>query len=151
MGSCDSPDILFVEDDQEYVEAALAALKRERVSPNIFVVRDGAEALEFLFSRGRYVDRNGDKRPPKVILLDLHLPEVNGLEVLRELKKHPKTACVPVVMLTSSQERDDILASHQGGADVYFVKPSHAREFSHLSHILVQFGVSSLKQSPAVQ
>ena len=136
----ETPDILLVEDDKEYVEAALRAFAVGHVTGKVFVVRDGAEALEFLFGEGRYAGRDTGAAP-KVVLLDLHLPFVDGLEVLREMKTREETRSIPVVMLTSSEERNHILRSHEIGADMYFVKPVHAVEFRQLAHMLGQYGV----------
>jgi two-component system, response regulator len=137
----ETPDILLVEDDPEYVEAALKAMAHEKVSQRVFVVRDGQEALDYVFCRGKYSAREPECGHPKVILLDLNLPVVDGHEVLRQLKSNERTRTIPVVMLTSSEDRHDILASHEFGADIYFVKPAHASEFARLSRMLAQYGV----------
>src|SRR4051794_35333060 len=100
-------DILLVEDNPNDVELTLRALKKQNVSERVFVVKDGAEALDFLFADGTYQTRKVENRP-KVILLDLKLPKVDGIEVLRRIKADTRTKHIPVVMLTSSQEERDI-------------------------------------------
>src|SRR5213595_3362598 len=95
-------DILLVEDNPDDVELTLHALRRERLANNIFTVRDGEEALEFLFCTGTYSHRNFDA-PPRLVLLDLKLPKVSGLDVLRRVKEDPRTRSIPIVVLTSSK------------------------------------------------
>lgn len=121
-------EILLVEDDPQDMELALRALKKANISQSIKVARDGAEALEFIFSEGRYVARRTD-RPPKVVLLDLKLPKLTGLEVLKRVKSDPRTRSIPVVVLTSSKEQKDIVESYQLGANSYIVKPVNFEEF----------------------
>jgi two-component system response regulator len=115
-------DILLVEDNAEDVELTMHALQREHMANNIFNVRDGEEAVEFLFCSGKYKDRSFD-HPPRVVLLDLKLPKLNGLEVLKRLKSDPRTRTVPVVILTSSKEESDLVASYNLGANSYVQKP----------------------------
>jgi two-component system response regulator len=122
-------DILLVEDQPNDAELTLAALKDARVTNRIFVVRDGAAALDFLFATGSFSHR----RPhdlPQIILLDLHLPGINGLEVLRRIKADARTRAISVVMLTGSQEEHDIVMSKKFGAETYIVKPVNAQNFS---------------------
>lgn len=121
-------EILLVEDNPSDLKLALHSLQRHKVSNRIHTVRDGAEALDFLFRRGRYADR--DETAPKVVLLDLKLPKVSGLEVLQQLKANPVTAAIPVVVLTSSREDTDIAASYKLGVNSYIVKPVGFDKFS---------------------
>ena len=115
-------EILLVEDNSDDVELTLHALRREQVANNIFSVSDGEEALEFLFCTGRYTDRTFNN-PPRLVLLDLKLPLVDGLEVLKRLKGDPRTRAVPVVVLTASKEEHDLVASYNLGANSYIQKP----------------------------
>lgn len=113
--------ILLAEDSANDVELTLAALAEFRVANDVDVVRDGAEALDYLFRRGSHAGR--DSRSPAVVLLDLKMPKVDGLEVLRQIKAHPKLKTIPVVMLTSSREEADLIRSYQLGVNGYVVKP----------------------------
>jgi two-component system response regulator len=114
-------EILLVEDNDNDVELTLRAFKRYNLSNRIHVARDGAEALEFLFRDGQRVrDAN---EGPRVILLDLKLPKVSGLEVLREIKGHERLRAIPIVVLTSSAEEPDIEECYRLGANSYIVKP----------------------------
>ena len=121
-------DILLVEDNQDDCDLALRALRRERLVNNIFIVRDGEEALNFLFCSGAYAERTFDQ-PPKLVLLDLKLPKVNGLEVLKQVKSDPRTRLIPVVVLTSSKEERDFAASYNLGANSYIQKPVDFEQF----------------------
>ena len=114
-------DVLLVEDNFYDVDLTTHALKDAILPDRIKAVHDGAEALDFIFCRGQYVDRGNSA--PKLILLDLKLPKVDGIEVLRTLKADAKTRTVPVVMLTSSNEERDIVESYQLGVNSYIVKP----------------------------
>src|SRR5580700_11954694 len=107
----DELEILLVEDSQDDIDLALHALRREKLANNIFVVRDGEEALDFLFCRGAFAERSFD-HPPKLVLLDLKLPKVDGMEVLKQLKGDPRTKTIPVVMMTSSKEERDLVSSY---------------------------------------
>lgn len=120
--------ILLVEDSPEDVELTMSALAEYNVSNKIQVVRDGEEALDFIFCRGPWASRPAD--PPLVILLDIKLPKVDGLEVLRRVRADPSTRHVPVVMMTSSREGPDIQTSYELGANAYVVKPLSFGEFS---------------------
>ena len=122
-------EILLVDDNPNDVELTLHALRKNNLANHIEVMRDGAEALEFLFATGSYADRkvgNG----PKVILLDLKLPKVDGLEVLRRIKSEPRTRHIPVVMLTSSREERDIVKSYKLGVNSYITKPVDFDQFT---------------------
>jgi two-component system, response regulator len=121
-------DILLVEDNQDDMDLALHALKRGKLANRIFVVRDGEEALDFLFCRGAYSDRSPE-RPPKLVLLDLKLPKVDGIEVLRQVKSHAPTKTIPVVIMTSSKEERDLVASYNLGVNSYIQKPVDFAQF----------------------
>lgn len=122
MNNPNAVELLLVEDDPQDLELALRALKKANLANHIVVARDGAEALDFVFGEGDLEGRPLSARP-KVILLDLKLPKVDGLEVLRRLKGDPRTKAIPVVMLTSSKEQRDIVESYQLGVNSYIVKP----------------------------
>jgi len=115
-------EILLVEDCQEDVDLTLHALRRENLANNIMIVRDGEEALDFLFCRGPFADRSFEK-PPRLVMLDLKLPKIDGIEVLRQTKSHPRTRIIPVVILTSSKEERDLVRSYDLGANSYIQKP----------------------------
>jgi two-component system, response regulator len=121
-------DILLVEDNPNDAELTLHALRKDHVANRVHLVRDGAEALEFVFATGAYADRALAERP-KVILLDIKLPKVDGLEVLRKIKANPRTRGIPVVMLTSSREERDIIEGYDLGANSYIVKPVDFERF----------------------
>jgi two-component system, response regulator len=128
-------EILLVEDNPDDVKLSLHAFKKYRLTNHIHVVRDGAEALEFLFCTGAYADRSYNNNP-KVILLDLKLPKVNGLEVLRRIKEDPSTKKIPVVVLTSSAEDRDIDKCYELGVNSYIVKPVDFEKFVEAAHTL---------------
>ncbi|MBI3420784.1 MAG: response regulator [Candidatus Sungbacteria bacterium] len=115
-------EILLVEDNPSDAELTLRALSKHNLANKVLVVKDGEEALEFIFCTGRYAERNINI-PPKVILLDLKLPKVNGLEVLKNIKTDERTKTIPVVVVTSSQEDQDHKESYQLGANSYIQKP----------------------------
>ncbi len=129
--------ILLVEDNPDDEELTLSALKDSNIVNEIVVTHDGAEALEYLFSTGRYADR-APVRLPQLILLDLKLPKLNGLEVLQRLRAEPRTQLIPVVMLTSSSEEEDIIASYRLGANSFVRKPV---EFHRFSEAVRQLGL----------
>ena len=119
--------ILLVEDDPNDVELTMTALGEYNLSNEVVVASDGEEALDYLYSRGRYQRRSGEN--PAVLLLDLKLPKVDGLEVLKTLKSDEALRMIPVVVLTSSREEKDMVASYQLGVNAYVVKPVDFHEF----------------------
>ena len=129
MMSSEIVEILLVEDNPSDMELTLHVLTRNKLANHIEVVRDGAEALEFIFCTGKYADRKMENGP-KVILLDLKLPKVDGLEVLRRVKADPRTKRIPVVVLTSSREERDIVESYQLGVNSYITKPVDFDQFT---------------------
>ena len=124
----DALDIVLVEDSQEDVDLALHTLRREKLANNIFVARDGEEALDFIFCRGTFTDRSFD-HPPKLVLLDLKLPKVDGMEVLKQVKSDPRTRTIPIVIMTSSKEERDLVASYNLVANSYIQKPVDFDQF----------------------
>jgi CheY-like chemotaxis protein len=122
-------EILLVEDNPNDVELTLHALKKNNLANRIHVVRDGAEALEYLFGSGAYAGRDLN-HTPKVILLDLKLPKVDGMEVLRRIKSNERTRSIPVVVLTSSREERDIVESYRLGVNSYITKPVDFDQFT---------------------
>ena len=124
-----SIEILLVEDNPNDVELTIHALKKNNLTNRIHVVRDGAEALDYLFGSGTYAGRDVN-HTPKVILLDLKLPKVDGMEVLRQIKTDARTRSIPVVVLTSSREERDIVGSYQLGVNSYITKPVDFEQFT---------------------
>ena len=127
----DAIEILLVEDNPDDVELALFALKKNNFANTIHVERDGEEALDFLFCRGVHGERSFDT-PPKVVLLDLKLPKVDGLEVLRALKSDSRTKAVPVVVMTSSKQQRDMVEGYKLGVNSYIQKPIDFAEFREI-------------------
>lgn len=121
-------ELLLVEDNPNDVKLTLRALQKNKLANNIKVVIDGEDALDYIFARGEYADRRM-KDVPKVILLDLKLPKISGLEVLQALKSDERTKTIPVVVLTSSREESDIIRSYQLGVNSYIVKPVEFEKF----------------------
>jgi two-component system response regulator len=113
--------ILLVEDTEEHAVLMRRAMEKGRLKPRLFVTKDGQAALDFLYNRGVYADRQANPRPD-LILLDLKLPKVSGLEVLEQIKSEEELRDIPVAVLTASDERKDIIRSYQGGAESYFTK-----------------------------
>ena len=135
MASSGGLEILLVEDNANDEMLTLHAFKKHNLTNRVHVVRDGAEALEFVFCTGRYAERHiGDL--PKVILLDIKLPLVDGLEVLRRVKGDPRTRTTPVVMLTSSREESDLVESYRLGVNSYIVKPVNFEQFTETARSL---------------
>ncbi len=115
-------EILLVEDNPNDVELTLRALRKHNLANKVHVTKDGAEALEYIFANGNYSDRKIEDRP-KVIFLDLKLPKVSGLEVLKKIRDDERTKTIPVVILTSSREERDVIESYRLGVNSYIVKP----------------------------
>lgn len=134
MKETNEVEILIVEDNPNDAEMALRALKKNNLTNSVLVVKDGAEALDFLFSKGPYSTRPNVR--PRIVLLDLKLPKIDGLEVLREIKSHPETKIIPVIVLTSSREETDIVKSYQLGVNSYIVKPVDFDKFVEAVHEL---------------
>jgi CheY-like chemotaxis protein len=145
----DVPDILLVEDEPGDVEMTLRAFKTACLTNNVQVARDGAEALDFLFCTGAYSQRKIE-HVPQVVLLDLNLPKVSGLEVLRRIKADPRTCNIPVVVLTASERNRDIEESRRLGVESYIVKPV---SFRNLSEVTPQLRLcwALLKTNPQMQ
>jgi two-component system, response regulator len=120
--------ILLVEDNPDDVALTKRALKKNNIANPVVVAKDGEEALDWLFGTGAHAGRNIDQ-PPAVILLDLKLPKVDGLEVLERIRKDPRTEVLPVVILTSSREQEDMLRSYKNGANSYIRKPVDFNDF----------------------
>jgi two-component system, response regulator len=124
----DTFDILLVEDNPQDAELTIRAFKKHKLANRICIAEDGAQALDILFGRGSY-SRRGNPVLPKVVLLDLKLPKMNGLEVLREIKSNEQTKKIPVVIVTSSREDPDIAEAYALGANSYVVKPVDFEQF----------------------
>jgi CheY-like chemotaxis protein len=135
MSELNAVELLLVEDNPQDLELALRALRKANLSNRIHVARDGAEALEFVFCEGAYGGRT-IADAPKVILLDLKLPKVDGLEVLKRIKGDPRTKLIPIVVLTSSKEQSDVVESYQLGVNSYIVKPVNFERFAEAVHDL---------------
>ena len=128
MNDSNEIEILLVEDNQDDLDMALRAFQKANLANKIHVARDGVEALDFIFCEGAHAGRQMD-HTPRVILLDLKLPKIDGLEVLRRLKSDPRTMTIPVVALTSSREQRDVIASYRLGVNSYIVKPVDFERF----------------------
>lgn len=122
------PPILLAEDNPNDVELTITAFKENKVGNRVDVVHDGAQALDYLFYRGKWADR--EKETPIVILLDIKMPKLSGIEVLREIKQHPELKKIPVVILTSSSLENDIVTAYNLGVNAYVVKPVDFVEFA---------------------
>jgi two-component system response regulator len=130
-------EILLVEDNPDDVELTLHTLRQEKLANRIEVARDGEEALDFLFCRGPYAQRSFEQ-PPRLVLLDLKLSKVDGMEVLREIKKDPRTRAIPVVILTASREESDLANGYHLGANGYVQKPV---DFDNFRQLVKQLGL----------
>jgi two-component system response regulator len=142
----DAVEILLVEDSDEDAELTIRALRQRKLANELHRVKDGAEALDFIFAAGDYAARSAQPRP-RVVLLDLKLPKVDGMEVLRRMKEDPETRRIPVVMLTSSKEDRDLEAAYRLGVNSYIVKPV---EFDKFVAAVEQLGLywAVLNQNP---
>ncbi|MGG9961968.1 response regulator [Ferruginibacter sp. SUN106] len=125
-----SIDLLLVEDNINDAELAIRELKKHNLANNLFHVKDGEEALEFVFATGRYSGSRSLENAPKLVLLDIQMPKVNGIEVLQQIKKDERTRSTPVVILTSSKEDPDIKKCYELGANSYIVKPVNFEGFA---------------------
>lgn len=128
-------ELLIVDDNPYDCTLALDALKGQLPVPRIKVVHDGAEALDYLFCTGEYADRT-DVAPPKLVILDLHMPVMPGLEVLRELRADPDTMDIPIIVLTGSYDTDEIRQAQQLGVTSYFLKPSNFQEYVDMLRVI---------------
>ena len=141
-------EILLVEDNADDLALTLRALERAHLSNHIQIARDGAEALDFIFCEGEHFNRRIED-VPRVVLLDLKLPKVDGLEVLRRIKTDERTKMIPVVVMTSSREQTDILRSYQDGVNSYVVKPVNFESFARAVQELGMYWLL-LNQPPKV-
>ncbi|HLW85684.1 MAG TPA: response regulator [Candidatus Sulfotelmatobacter sp.] len=121
-------EILLVDDSQDDIDLTLHALRQGKLANSIFVLRDGEEALDFLFCRGPYLERRFDQ-PPKLVLLDLKMPKVDGMQVLKQVKGDPRTKAIPVVIMTSSREERDLVEGYNAGANSFIQKPVDFEQF----------------------
>lgn len=130
-------DILLVDDNPSDVELTVRTLRRHKLANSIQVAEDGKEALDFIFCRGAFANRVG-AQPPKVVFLDLKLPRVDGLEVLKAVRADPKTRSIPIVVLTSSKEQRDLIESYKLGVNAYAQKPV---DFEQFRRVIEQIGM----------
>jgi two-component system response regulator len=130
-------DVLLVEDNPDDAGLVLRELKKNHLGNKIIHLSDGAEALDFIFTRGKYAERKIEDKP-KVILLDLKMPKVDGLQVLRAIRSDERTKLIPVVVMTSSKEEKDIIQSYSLGVNAYVVKPVN---FEHFSKAVAELGM----------
>ena len=128
-------DVLLVEDNPDDIELAMIAFRKNNFANRVHVVRDGAEALEYIFGTGGYANRKNE-RTPRLVLLDLKLPKVDGLEVLKQVKGHARTKHTPIVMMTASSEESDLVASYSLGVNSYIVKPVDFVQFIEAARTL---------------
>jgi len=140
-------EILLVEDNPDDVELTLHALRREKLANTVQVARDGEEALDYIFCRGQYVGRNHVH--PRVVLLDLKLPKIDGLQVLKEMKQDQRTKTIPVVILTSSREERDLVSSYELGVNAYIQKPVDFDQFRETVKTLGLFWLVVNQPPPA--
>jgi two-component system, response regulator len=125
-----SIEVLLAEDNFDDAELTTRELIKNNLANHLFHVQDGAEALDFIFARGKYKGIRDIRYPPKIILLDIQMPKINGIEVLREIKSNELTKATPVIMLTSSKEDPDIQTCYKLGANSYIVKPVNFEGFT---------------------
>ena len=128
MNETNEVEILLVEDNPDDLDMTLRSLRKANLTNRIQTVRDGAEALDFIFCEGAYAARKIENIP-KLILLDLKLPKIDGMEVLKRIKGDPRTRMIPIVVLTSSKEQNDVVASYNLGVNSYIVKPVNFETF----------------------
>jgi two-component system response regulator len=132
--------ILLVEDNPDDVEITKRAFTKSRVANDLTIVRDGQEALDYLFGRGAYAHR-GETQQPDLVLLDVNLPKMNGIEVLEKIRNSRELAILPVVMLTASAREEDIVKSYQLGSNTYIQKPVEFSKFVHALEILSEYWI----------
>jgi len=140
-------EILLVEDNPDDLEMTLHALRREKLADTVHVARDGEEALDYVFRRGQYAGRTNAH--PTVVLLDLKLPKVGGLQVLKEMKEDPRTKAIPVVILTSSREERDMVSGYNLGVNAYIQKPVDFDQFRETVKTLGLFWLVVNQPPPA--
>lgn len=148
MTNINEVEILLVEDNKNDAELAIRALKKVNLCNHLIHVKDGVEALEFLFATGKYGERE-NKKNPKVILLDIKMPRLDGIEVLRQIRSNPATKSVPVVIMTSSKEEHDIIRSYELGVNSFVVKPVDFNSFSKAVSELGMYWVLT-NESPVI-
>ncbi len=146
-GACSAAPILLVEDDEGEVQLTLRAFKRAGFANPISVVHDGEQALDYLFQRGDFADPAAAPRPT-LVLLDLKMPRLDGLEVLRELKRAPVKRRIPVVVLTSSRHETDLAAAYDLGANAYVVKPVEFEQFVQAVQQIGLFWIATVEPPP---
>jgi len=140
--------ILIVDDSPKDVELTIAALSEKNLGNEVVVAEDGVEALDYLYKRGRFA--NSEKGNPAVILLDIKMPRMNGIEVLKHIRSDPKFKFIPVIMVTSSGEEKDLVESYKLGANSYMVKPVDIVQFIDAIKVLGQYWVVINQQPPAL-
>lgn len=145
-----SVELVLVEDNPDDLDLVLHAIRKSGLKDNIQVLRDGAEALAYMFCEGKYADRSMSD-VPKVILLDIKLPKVSGLEVLERLKANERTRAIPVVMFTSSRQERDVEESYRFGVNSYVVKPVDSEEFTQVVAQLRQYWLQINEPPPRPQ
>ena len=128
-------EILLVDDSQDDIDLTLHALRTENLANRVFIARDGEEALDFLFCKGPHVGRSFEK-PPKLVLLDLKMPKVDGMEVLKQIKNDPRTRTIPVVLMTSSKEERDMVSGYNLGVNSYLQKPVDFDQFRKMVKLI---------------
>lgn len=141
--------ILIVEDNRDDEALILRAFEKNKIKSNLFIARDGAEALDWLFQKGVYKDR-ADEKLPVLIIMDLKLPKINGLEVLKEIRTNNKTKLLPIVILTTSVEESDILESYKLQANSYIKKPVDFNQFSNVVKSLSHYWLELNQNLPAM-
>ncbi len=146
MQSYKPVQLLLVEDNPDDVLITQRALKHSRVANDLHVTRDGQEALDFLFHHG---DWDSDTPRPDLILLDVNLPRVNGMEVLQQIRSNPQLSTIPVIMLTASDREEDIVKSYRLGSNTYIQKPVEFEKFLHALEVLGEYWIVIAKLPPA--
>lgn len=126
----DSVEVLLVEDNPTDAELTIRELKKYNLANNLVHLKNGEEALDFLFATGEFAGNRNVMYPPKLVLLDIQMPKINGIEVLQQIKQDPRTRALPVVILTSSKEDPDIRRCYELGANSYIVKPVNFERFT---------------------